>query len=86
VADLGCGNAIWLCDLHHALSAVNPGVNLQLQGFDINSLDFPVALLLPKSMKLSTLDVLVHPLLAELQGIFDVVHVRAFVSIIRHGD
>ncbi|KAL9561406.1 hypothetical protein ACKAV7_014761 [Fusarium commune] len=86
VADLGCGNAVWLCDLHHALSAVKPGVNLQLQGFDINPLNFPAAPFLPKSIKLSTLDVLARPLPAELQGIFDVVHVRAFLSIIRHGD
>ena len=86
VADLGCGNAVWLCDLHHALSAVKPGVNLQLQGFDINPLNFPAASFLPKSTTLSTLDVLARPLPAELQGVFDVVHVRAFLSIIHHGD
>ncbi|KAH6876810.1 hypothetical protein B0T10DRAFT_520780 [Thelonectria olida] len=86
VADLGCGNAIWLCDLNHSLSAIKPGVNLQLQGFDINPLNFPAAPFLPKSTTLCTLDVLARPLPAELQGTFDIVHVRAFLSIIRHGD
>lgn len=86
VADLGCGNGVWLSDLDRTLSSTKPRVSLQLQGFDINPVNFPANAFLPGSMILSTLDVLQQPLPTELQGAFDVVHVRAFVSIIRNGD
>jgi hypothetical protein len=63
-----------------------PDAMLQLHGFDINPTNFPAAEFLPKSVVLSTVDVLEMPLPAELLGTFDVVHLRAFVSIIRNCD
>jgi SAM-dependent methyltransferase len=88
VADLGCGNGAWLLDLHHALSRSesNCKKGFRLQGFDINPKNFPNSTFIPDSITLSNLDVLSRPLPAELRSAFDIVHVRAFVSIIRHGD
>ncbi|SPO04708.1 uncharacterized protein DNG_07393 [Cephalotrichum gorgonifer] len=86
VGDLGCGNGVWLSDLNHRLSAAKPEATLQLHGFDINPLYFPAPQFLSKSITLKNLDVLARPLPADLQGTFDVVHVRAFSSIIRNGD
>ncbi|CAI6099697.1 hypothetical protein V2G26_007423 [Clonostachys chloroleuca] len=88
VADLGCGNGAWLLDLHHALSRSESSrkQGFQLQGFDINPKNFPGPTCLPDTVTLSNLDVLSRPLPAELRSAFDIVHVRAFVSIIRHGD
>ncbi|KAF3024374.1 hypothetical protein E8E14_014333 [Neopestalotiopsis sp. 37M] len=63
VADLACGNGVWLLDLERHLS--ERGISCRLQGLDINPLD-----------------ILVSPLPEELLGAFDVVHVRAFMSII----
>ncbi|KAH8891772.1 S-adenosyl-L-methionine-dependent methyltransferase [Thozetella sp. PMI_491] len=84
VADIACGNGVWLCDLDRQLSAA--GISAQLDGFDINPVNLPAAHLLPESVTLKTLDVLARPLPEELVGAYDVVHVRAFTSIIINED
>ncbi|KAI2619276.1 hypothetical protein GGR54DRAFT_647942 [Hypoxylon sp. NC1633] len=84
VADLACGNGVWLSDLHSHL--VKNGISAQLDGFDINPINFPDPAYLPTSMSLKQLDILAKPLPADLIGIYDVVHIRAFVSVIPDGD
>ncbi|KAI0179704.1 S-adenosyl-L-methionine-dependent methyltransferase [Hypoxylon sp. FL1284] len=80
VADLGCGNGVWLNNLHDELSA--KGISAQLDGYDIKPTYFPAAAHLPPSVTLKKLDVLERPLPEDMVGAYDVVHVRAFASII----
>ncbi|KAI2621224.1 hypothetical protein GGR54DRAFT_647264 [Hypoxylon sp. NC1633] len=80
VADLGCGNGIWLIDLERELS--KKGVSAQLDGFDVNPVLFPAAEFLPQSVTLKKLDILSRPLPQEMIGAYDIVHVRAFASIV----
>ncbi|RYP34025.1 hypothetical protein DL767_004467 [Monosporascus sp. MG133] len=84
VADLGCGNGAWLIDLDRELS--NKGISAQLDGYDINTLNFPASAFLPSSISLKKLDILATPLPEEMIGAYDIVHVRAFVSIIVNSD
>lgn len=80
VADLGCGNGIWLTELHSHLARKN--ISAQLDGFDINPVNFPNEAYLPASVSLRKLDILAEDPPAELIGTYDVVHIRAFVSVI----
>ncbi|EHA22134.1 hypothetical protein CBS63078_3260 [Aspergillus niger] len=80
IADLACGNGIWLIDLHAQLAKNN--ITAQLDGFDINPVNFPAAAYLPASISLQQLDVLAKPLPENLLGAYDVVHIRAFASIV----
>ena len=84
VADLGCGNGAWLLGLETELS--NKGISAQLDGFDINEVNFPAAEFLPANVSLKPLDILARPLPEELLGAYDVVHVRAFISVIVNAD
>ncbi|KAL5332698.1 hypothetical protein BJX70DRAFT_383334 [Aspergillus crustosus] len=84
IADLACGNGIWLTELHSHLAKSN--IAARLDGFDINPINFPDPAYLPSSVTLRQLDVLAKPLPAELLGIYDVVHIRAFVSVIPDSD
>ncbi|KAF2970726.1 hypothetical protein GQX73_g2779 [Xylaria multiplex] len=80
IADLGCGNGAWLADLDNELS--QKYISAQLNGYDINELNFPPPAFLPGSITLTKLDVLSERLPMEAIGAFDVVHIRAFSSII----
>lgn len=84
VADLACGNGVWLTELHSRLAKNN--VSVQLDGFDINPVNFPDAAYLPDSVHLKRLDILADPLPTELIGVYDIVHIRAFVSVITDGN
>lgn len=84
VADLACGNGIWLSELHSTLTRAN--ISAQLDGFDINPVNFPGFTYLPESVSLKQLDILAKPLPTELIGVYDIVHIRAFVSVITDGD
>ncbi|KAJ5219933.1 hypothetical protein N7468_009137 [Penicillium chermesinum] len=83
IADLACGNGVWLTELHTHLG---DKVSAQLDGFDINPVNFPAPAFLPASVKLQQRDVLAEPLSAEMIGTYDVVHIRAFVSIVPDGN
>ncbi|KAI0470239.1 hypothetical protein F4859DRAFT_486114 [Xylaria cf. heliscus] len=83
VADLGCGNGAWLIDLERDLA--KKGLSARLDGFDINSVNFPASAFLPESVTLKKLDVL-SAVPEEMKGTYDVVHIRAFVSIIVHSN
>lgn len=85
VADLACGNGVWLSDLADVLSAQG-GVTAELEGFDKNPVNFPAAKYLSSSINLKELDILAKPLPQELVGVYDIVHIRAFCSIIRNED
>ncbi|OTB04417.1 hypothetical protein M426DRAFT_58722 [Hypoxylon sp. CI-4A] len=84
VADLACGNGIWLTELHSDL--VKKSISAQLDRFDINPINFPHPANLPASVTLKQLDILAKLLPAELSGIYDVVHIRAFSSLIAADD
>ncbi|PYH82281.1 hypothetical protein BO82DRAFT_431820 [Aspergillus uvarum CBS 121591] len=75
IADLACGNGIWLTELHTQLTT-NHDLSVQLDGFDINLVNFPAG------VSLQQLDILAKPLPAPLLGAYDVVHIRAFASLI----
>lgn len=84
VADLGCGNGIWLSDLDRELS--KKGVSSKLDGYDVNEINFPAPAFLPETVTLKKLDVFAKPLPEELIGAYDIVHVRALVSVISNSD
>ncbi|KAI0376444.1 hypothetical protein F5Y04DRAFT_266301 [Hypomontagnella monticulosa] len=84
IADLACGNGVWLLDVARELS--DKGVSAQLDGYDVNSVNFPSPAFLPQSVTFKKLDILAKPLPEELIGAYDVVHIRAFVSIIINED
>jgi SAM-dependent methyltransferase len=80
IADLACGNGVWLTELHSHLAKAN--IPAQLDGFDINPVNFPDAAYLPASVSLQKLDIFTPDLPAEIIGVYDVVHIRALVSVI----
>ncbi|OTA52295.1 hypothetical protein K449DRAFT_391510 [Hypoxylon sp. EC38] len=75
VADLGCGNGVWLNDLDSELT--KKGISAQLDGYDVNPTNFPAPAFLPESITLKKLDVFAKPLPEEILGVYDIVHVRA---------
>ncbi|KAH9885063.1 S-adenosyl-L-methionine-dependent methyltransferase [Xylariomycetidae sp. FL2044] len=82
VVDLACGNGVWLTDVHTHLTAKHPNVSLaRLDGFDINPTHFPHAAHLPSNVSLQQLDILSGSFPADLHGTYDVVHIRAFGSV-----
>ncbi|KAI2463722.1 hypothetical protein F4781DRAFT_415748 [Annulohypoxylon bovei var. microspora] len=84
VADLGCGNGIWLNDLDRELSS--KGISAQLDGYDVNPINFPAPAFLPSSVTLKKLDILAKPLPADMIGVYDIVHARALTSIVVNSD
>ncbi|KAL4935584.1 hypothetical protein BDV06DRAFT_125447 [Aspergillus oleicola] len=80
VADLACGNGVWLTELHSYFAKNN--ISAQLDGFDINPVNFPSSAFLPDSVSFRQVDILAKPLPAESIGAYDIVHIRAFVSVI----
>ncbi|KAK5631976.1 hypothetical protein RRF57_007690 [Xylaria bambusicola] len=53
-----------------------------MDGFNINDAIFPEPAFLPKSVSMKKLDVLAKPLPQQLIGVYNITHVRAFVSVI----
>ncbi|KAJ0424473.1 hypothetical protein BJY00DRAFT_276765 [Aspergillus carlsbadensis] len=80
IADLACGNGVWLTEVYAHLAKAN--IPAQLDGFDINSVNFPDPAYLPASVSLRQLDIFTPDLPAELLGVYDVVHIRALTSVI----
>lgn len=79
VADLGCGNGVWLSDLDSTLS--ENGVSAQLDGYDVNTVNFPAPVFLPEKVTLKKLDTLARPLPEELIGAYDIIHARVLGKI-----
>ncbi|KAI0459693.1 hypothetical protein F5B21DRAFT_455689 [Xylaria acuta] len=82
VADLATGTALWLFDL--VKSPEVSGLDIQFHGFDISRALFPHNSWLPKSVVLSTSNLLEEPP-KSLHGQFDAVHLRLVLSLIRSG-
>ncbi|KAI0836037.1 hypothetical protein F5Y06DRAFT_116402 [Hypoxylon sp. FL0890] len=80
VADLGCGNGVWLNDLHSEFT--KKGISAQLDGYDVNPTNFPPPAFLPESVTLTKLDIFAKPLPEEMVGAYDIVHFRALSSLI----
>jgi SAM-dependent methyltransferase len=79
VADVACGNGAWLFELRAPESA-------QLDGYDISPNCFGAVEWLPKNISLTGGFDALQPLKEELNGKYDVVHVRAFASIIKQNN
>ncbi|KAI0469560.1 hypothetical protein F4859DRAFT_487053 [Xylaria cf. heliscus] len=80
VADLGCGNGVWLIDLERDLS--KKGISAVLHGYDINSRMFPDSVFFSESIKLMEYDLLDESLTQKMGGVYDVVHIRSLASIV----
>ncbi|KAI1409311.1 hypothetical protein F5Y13DRAFT_203730 [Hypoxylon sp. FL1857] len=80
VADLGCGNGVWLTDFDSELT--KRGISAQLDGYDVSPINFPAPAFLPDSVTLKKLDIYAKPLPEEMVGAYDIVHVRAISSTI----
>ena len=70
----------WLLDLAKTLPS-----STQLDGFDLSASQYPHKLLLPSNVSLQTLDATNEPP-QELQGKYDVVHLRLFLIVINNND
>ncbi|KAK8109212.1 hypothetical protein PG984_015013 [Apiospora sp. TS-2023a] len=79
VADIRCGNGAWLCDLNDEL--LKASTSAQLDGYDINTANFPGPDFLPSTISLKELDVMKPPP-DDLLDVYDIVHIRAFSSIL----
>ncbi|PYH83551.1 S-adenosyl-L-methionine-dependent methyltransferase [Aspergillus uvarum CBS 121591] len=79
IADIGTGTGIWMMDVKREYPAA------QIDGFDISFAQCPPPEWLPDGVRLRELD-LYEPLPTELEGIYDVVHLRLFFVVIRNDD
>ncbi|KAI1770992.1 hypothetical protein F4818DRAFT_445642 [Hypoxylon cercidicola] len=60
---------VWLNYLHDELPS--KGISSQLDGYDINPINFPAPSYLPSSVTLKKLDILARPLPEEMMGAYD---------------
>ena len=79
IADIGTGTAIWTLQLAEQY----PGVSFT--GFDISNAQYPHPSTLPSNVSLRIWDVHTEPPM-EIQGKFDIVHLRALISVVPEGD
>ncbi|KAL3467937.1 hypothetical protein BJX64DRAFT_80527 [Aspergillus heterothallicus] len=80
VADLGAGSGIWALELSTLIPAT-----ARITGYDISDSAFPSKEYWPDNTSFEILDCL-GDIPAELQGQFDVVHLRMWALIIREND
>lgn len=90
IADIGTGNACWLIELARELQSQHQGDGVALYGYDISSRMFPNKEDLSVNVELGFMDVFVG-LPEEVKksvkgGGFNVVHLRAFCTIIESVD
>lgn len=79
IADLATGTAIWPLDIARTFP------NAQINGFDISLQQSPPAEWLPENVTVSEWDIF-SDLPAYLEGVFDVVHLRLLLLVIRNND
>ena len=77
IADVACGNGAWLFELQAPETT-------QLDGYDLSPNCFGAKEWLPKNIKLVGGFDALKPLDEGLKGQYDVVHVRAFSSIVKN--
>ena len=80
IADVGTGNAVWITEV---LSHLPPST--QIDGFDISAEHWPAEEWLPANVSLRLFDVFEN-VPEHLVGRYDIVHVRAFVIVVRDND
>ncbi len=80
IADIGTANAVWILEL---LPLMPP--TTQFDGFDISADYFPAKEWLPANVSLDVVDAFAA-VPEHLVGKYDVVHIRAFVVIVRNND
>lgn len=78
IADIGTGTVIWALQLAEQY----PGVSFT--GFDISDAQYPHPSTLPSNVSLGIWDVHTEPP-TEMHGKFDIVHMRALVSVVPEG-
>ncbi|KAL9049780.1 MAG: hypothetical protein Q9162_007027 [Coniocarpon cinnabarinum] len=79
IADVGTGTAAFLASLAKTYPRA------QLDGFDISSIMFPSADMLPANVQLHLADAKV-PFIPSLHGLYDLVHVRYLVASLEEPD
>ncbi|MCJ1382256.1 hypothetical protein MMC17_005369 [Xylographa soralifera] len=83
IADVGTGTGIWLLELDRRL----PTPATRLCGLDISADQFPRAEWLPSNAEFVECDALdPNGPPADLIGVFDIVHIRLFIAIIKNND
>ena len=80
IADVGSGNAVWITEV---LSHLPPST--QIDGFDISTEHWPAKEWLPSNVSLHLFDILEN-VPEHLVGRYDIVHLRAFVIVVRNND
>ena len=80
VADIGTANAVWITELGPLMPPTT-----RFDGFDISDDYFPAKELLSSNVSLHVLDAL-GDVPDDLVGQYDIVHIRAFVVIVRNND
>lgn len=85
IADFACGKGAWLSDVARQLSKKGFTAQLRLDGYDVNTALVPAPTLLSNSITPKGFDVL-SEIPEELKGAYDIVHIRAFCSILINSD
>ncbi|KAF2260594.1 hypothetical protein CC78DRAFT_571122 [Lojkania enalia] len=80
VADIGSGTCIWLIEMSRRLKP-----SAQLDGLDVCHDQSPPTELLPSNISLRIHDCLSEPP-ADLLGVYDIIHIQNFNSVIRDND
>ncbi|OJJ05901.1 hypothetical protein ASPVEDRAFT_87227 [Aspergillus versicolor CBS 583.65] len=79
IADIGAGTGIW------AIEVANQLPSSQVTAFDVADTHFPSPEYWPSNAKFDLLDSL-HDVSSELEGKFDVVHLRMWAFVVRNDD
>ncbi|KAI9036026.1 class I SAM-dependent methyltransferase [Aspergillus affinis] len=79
IADIGTGTGIWMTDISREYPAA------EIDGFDVSFDQCPQAQWLPKNTSLRYLD-LYQSLPDDLHGVYDIIHLRLFLVVIRDDD
>lgn len=79
IADVGTGTAIW------PINVASEYPLATLKAFDIDCTQAPPTIWLPKNLEINALNVL-EPVPVELEGAFDVIHVRLLVLVVQNSD
>ncbi|THD00355.1 hypothetical protein EYZ11_000248 [Aspergillus tanneri] len=79
IADIGTGTGIWITDISREYPAA------QIDGFDISFDQCPHPQSLPHNTSLRSVDIY-QPLPEDLYGVYDIIHLRLFLVVIRNDD
>ena len=80
IADIATGNGLWLFDLNRELPRT-----ASLEGFDVSLEQCPPQAWMRPNIQMREWDMYTEPPL-DIQGVYDVVHIRFIGLAIRNGD